>query len=558
MRSYPSSPPQHKLSATAIHSTLTSPSLSPAQTPTISALPTPLVSPLHSSFLSPPATPTDTPANPPPITPQRYTASTSPPTQPPQLPPASSSSPHPPPVLLRFLCFNLSPLRPATRFLLLSTGIFLFFMLNSYLEEYIFRVLPRFEYGWYITAFELTLFATFASVERAVSGEGGAGLAGMLSRKAPVRSHLAVAVAMTASRGLTNVSLQYLNYPTQVIFKSMKLLTVMAGSLCFLNAHFSASEYVSAVCLVASAVMFSYGDYAISHPAAAASAAATVLDTDELAVADAGLVDASTELAASLHVGVVIVLASLVADAFHATTQDTLMRGLGASTLETMLFTNLFSSLLAFAVVVLTGELSPALAYCLAHPAAYPLFILRAVIIYLGVLCFLLLIQSNGVVVATAVTTVRKILSIALSFVMFPKGWSGWYAVGFLAFCGGLASGLKRGGGGKSAEKAEGREDDVQPLLRSDKGGSTDEDSRGGGGGEHASKGGDGQLERGENGTNGVNGALSGGGRLRRDTSLHQMNGGSESLDDSNEFSIGEDGPLASDMEDNASRDTLR
>ena len=60
-------------------------------------------------------------------------------------------------------------------------------------------------------------------------------------------------------------------------------------------------------------------------------------------------------------------------------------------------------------------------------------------------------------VVATAVTTVRKILSIIVSFVMFPKGWSGWYGVGFVAFCAGLASGLKKSGagGGRDGELKE-------------------------------------------------------------------------------------------------------
>ena len=441
-------------------------------------------------------------------------------------------------------------------------------MLNSYLEEYIFRVLPAFTYGWYITAFELTLFAVFALVERAVSGEGGMGVAGMFARKAPVRSHLTVAVAMTASRGLTNVSLQYLNYPTQVIFKSMKLLTVMAGSLCFLNASFTPSEYASALCLVASAVMFSYGDYAVSHPTEATAVDVAGAASDVAATP-------SAELAASLHVGVIIVLASLVADAFHATTQDTLMRALNATTLETMLFTNLFSSILAFTVVIIKGELSPALTYCLTHPLAYPLFVLRAIIIYLGVLCFLLLIQSNGVVVATAITTIRKILSILVSFAVFPKGWSGWYGVGFVAFCCGLASGMKKGGvqvgggsGGGMGGGAGGREaekDRSGPVLRDIlQSSGTDED-----GDEHRQllNGGnssDTQLERGENATNGVNGLHGvgsggggGGGRLRRDTSVHHMSG-LASANDSSDFSTGDDGPLAIDMQDNAVRDTPR
>ena len=224
----------------------------------------------------------------------------------------------------------------------------------------------------------------------------------------------------------------------------MKLLTVMAGSLCILRQSFHPVEYLCAACLVTSACLFSYGDHLVTAGGVAH-----------------GLVGA--ELGESLQLGVGIVLLSLVADAFHATTQDTLMRAQHASTLETMLFTNAFSSLLALLVTVLTGELVPAFHYCLAHPSAYPLFVLRAVIIYLGVLCFLLMIKSFGVVRATAVTTVRKILSVLLSFVLFPKGWSGMYVWGFLAFSAGLGGSVwvtKVGNKGRAAKEKVGEEDD--------------------------------------------------------------------------------------------------
>jgi len=58
------------------------------------------------------------------------------------------------------------------------------------------------------------------------------------SHNASLPRHGMVAVAMSLSRGLTNVSLQYLNYPTQVIFKSMKLITVMIGSIILLRKSF--------------------------------------------------------------------------------------------------------------------------------------------------------------------------------------------------------------------------------------------------------------------------------------------------------------------------------
>lgn len=77
----------------------------------------------------------------------------------------------------------------------------------------------------YMTVFELTGFALLAAIEHASCN-------GMrLRRRAPLYNHLIVAVSMTFSRGLTNMSLQYMNYPSQVIFKSLKLMVVLLGSV---------------------------------------------------------------------------------------------------------------------------------------------------------------------------------------------------------------------------------------------------------------------------------------------------------------------------------------
>ena len=254
----------------------------------------------------------------------------------------------------------------------------------------------------YLTFFELVCFSVFAVLERLlVSYEP------ILSHTAPLSRHGLVAAAMTASRGLTNVSLQYLNYPTQIIFKSMKLITVMIGSLFILRATFTVYEYASALCLVVAACFFSLGD-----------------------------TDVSVELPVK---GISIVLLSLVGDSLHSNTQDSLLRQHNASTSEAILFTNLFAAIASFVYIVLTRELFAAIAYCQAHSIAYALFMLRSAVIYLGVMCFMLLIKSFGVVAATSVTTVRKIVSILTSFLLFPKAWSDKYWWGGLLFAASLA-----------------------------------------------------------------------------------------------------------------------
>jgi adenosine 3'-phospho 5'-phosphosulfate transporter B3 len=322
---------------------------------------------------------------------------------------------------IRLLCFNLTSWSAVPRFIFLSLGVFLFFMLNSWVEEYTFKKLPRFEFGWYLTFFELICFSAFAVFERFLNKVSNVSNEGILSHNAHYNRHLIVAVAMTASRGLTNVSLQYLNYPTQVIFKSMKLITVMIGSLFILNNKFSVGEYVSAITLVVSACFFSFGDMQTNKQAMANANANAVQDP---------YTDPSI-----FTTGIIIVTLSLVADAIHSNTQESLLKQHKASTSEAMLFTNFFSAILSLIVVITKGELGGAIDYCTAYPIAYILFIFRALVIYGGVLCFVTLIKSNGVVLATTVTTVRKILSILLSFVLFPKPFNDKHGLGVVIFC---------------------------------------------------------------------------------------------------------------------------
>lgn len=49
--------------------------------------------------------------------------------------------------------------------------------------------------------------------------------------KVPFKSYMLLAFLTIGTMGLSNTSLGYLNYPTQVIFKSSKLIPVMIGGI---------------------------------------------------------------------------------------------------------------------------------------------------------------------------------------------------------------------------------------------------------------------------------------------------------------------------------------
>ena len=207
---------------------------------------------------------------------------------------------------------------------------------------------------------------------------------------------------MTVSRGLTNVSLLYLNYPTQVVFKSLKLLTVMIGSVIWVGRSYAPMEYVATFLTVCSAALFGLGDVAVSPKFE--------------------------------WIGIIIVLLSLVGDSMHSNSQETLLQDHKASIRETMVYSNFFSALCCLAVTIVTGELFTALAFCRDNPVVWVLIPAQSLLQYLGVLCFVTSIKSFGVVLATTVTTVRKILTVLLSFFIYPKPFNDKYKLGIVLF----------------------------------------------------------------------------------------------------------------------------
>lgn len=248
-----------------------------------------------------------------------------------------------------------------------------------------------------MTVFELLGFAIIASIEHLIVN-------GMQFRRhAPLYNHLVVALSMTFARGLTNMSLQYLNYPSQVIFKSLKLIVVLMGSVFIYRKRYPLKEWLSCILLVISAILFSLGD-----------------------------ADVSPRFSL---MGIAIVVASLFFDALHSNSQEHVLQAHNAPMLELMIFGNLFASGMSALITLISGEFLLAVNFCKEHPIIYVYFVLRTILVYAGVLCFVAIIKRFGVVVATTTTTVRKVLSVVLSFILFPKPFSFAYVIAGAVFC---------------------------------------------------------------------------------------------------------------------------
>ena len=159
----------------------------------------------------------------------------------------------------------------------------------------------------------------------------------------------------------------------QVIFKSMKLISVMMGSVCCLKKQYHRCEYVAAPVLVLSAVLFTFGD------------------------------------ANDLHfnaLGIVVVSVSLIFDAIHANSQQYVLQAKTErdTTMELLVYSNLLAAAMAFVVSFCCGEIVQIqYEYLPAQPpgTAHKLvtwFVVRVACLYVGVSAFVVFIKRFGAV----------------------------------------------------------------------------------------------------------------------------------------------------------------
>mmetsp|Transcript_72520 Transcript_72520/g.151384 ORF Transcript_72520/g.151384 Transcript_72520/m.151384 type:complete len:383 (+) Transcript_72520:264-1412(+) len=282
------------------------------------------------------------------------------------------------------------------RFLLLSAGFVGGIALSCYVEEWIFTMLPGFDFYWTVAAVELAMFSVGGLLQQRSSGENRA------IRKGPLRLYAIAALCLTLSQGLGKVAFKYLDYTTGTIVKSGKLLPTMAINILVLHREVPPVKWCAAVLLVASAVFMALGERAVSFR--------------------------------FQPVGLVISAAQLFFAAFQGNLTENLLKDHGASVGEVMTYMNGLGLLCVLLVLIAKLEAVPAFLYFANSPEALILLALRSVLFYFGGLASTILTKEFGTNSATAVGTARKSLTVLASFVLFPKPFHINYAFGVVLF----------------------------------------------------------------------------------------------------------------------------
>lgn len=79
----------------------------------------------------------------------------------------------------------------------------------------------------------------------------------------PIQTYFLLALLTLGTMGLSNASLGYLNYPTQVIFKCCKLIPVLAGSILIQGKRYGPLDFSAAVLMCVGLTLFTLGVYGL-------------------------------------------------------------------------------------------------------------------------------------------------------------------------------------------------------------------------------------------------------------------------------------------------------
>ncbi|XP_016961490.1 adenosine 3'-phospho 5'-phosphosulfate transporter 1 [Drosophila biarmipes] len=190
-------------------------------------------------------------------------------------------------------------------------------------------------------------------------------------------------------------ALKFVNFPTQVLAKSCKIIPVMLMGKLMSKAKYESYEYVTALLISLGMIFFMSG----SSDSSKASGVTTLT-------------------------GIFLLSMYMVFDSFTANWQGSLFKGYGMTPLQMMCGVNLFSSIFTGASLSMQGGFMDSLAFATEHPKFVFDMVVLSVCSAVGQLFIYHTIDVFGPVVFTIIMTLRQAVAIMLSCFIYQHSIS--------------------------------------------------------------------------------------------------------------------------------------
>eukprot|EP01060_Flectonema_neradi_P038056 TRINITY_DN7882_c0_g1_i1.p1 TRINITY_DN7882_c0_g1~~TRINITY_DN7882_c0_g1_i1.p1 ORF type:complete len:603 (+),score=69.38 TRINITY_DN7882_c0_g1_i1:41-1810(+) len=274
---------------------------------------------------------------------------------------------------------------------ILVASVLVFHCIDSLVKERIF-FMDGFTYASLLTLLQCLTVTTSACFDyvRPTAKKGG--------KSTPWHLYACLGAFLATSTYTANRATMYLNYPTQVIFKSSKLIWTLTGSHFIFKKKKSFREWAGGVAIATGLVFVGRG--------------ASSLDKK----------DGSHNLIPGLS----MIVVSTSADAGINLLQEWMLQNpeIGACKREILLFMQMFSLIPALSLFLLSGSVPEAMDFVRNNPLFLVLVLAAGVSSFIGTRAIIQIISSYDSSTAVLITSIRKVVTLLLSYFFFPKPWT--------------------------------------------------------------------------------------------------------------------------------------
>jgi adenosine 3'-phospho 5'-phosphosulfate transporter B2 len=206
---------------------------------------------------------------------------------------------------------------------------------------------------------------------------------------APLYKYFGISVSNISATWCQYEALKYVNFPTQTLGKTGKMIPVMVLGTLLSNKRYTGKDYVLNILITLGCTAF-------------------ILTGD---VSNSGR--SNTPLGVGLMVGFLFI------DGFTSTFQEKLFKGYTMSTYNQMLYVNLCSTVLSLATLLVTGGLFRSFDFAIAHPAILRDALMLSFCAAFGQVCIYATIKEFGALTFAGIMVTRQVVSVIVSCIVY-------------------------------------------------------------------------------------------------------------------------------------------
>lgn len=174
------------------------------------------------------------------------------------------------PVLV--LGVDISHLSRNLQFIVCASGVFFFSLLYGYLQELLSVKLCSRKLGLYLAMVQFTGYTFLAYILRSYvyrkqQSRSRAASADLCSKSGafggltvPFKLYLGLSLLRAVDLAMTNLAMQYINYPAKTLMKSSRVVFTMIFGVCITHKRYGLTDYAIVLCMVFGLVIFMHAD----------------------------------------------------------------------------------------------------------------------------------------------------------------------------------------------------------------------------------------------------------------------------------------------------------